>query len=131
MVYVKSTARIYEIYQSTDTKGASKDYLCTVRCGLAAKEQQPSGEESNDSTSEKREHEAKSVSSSSSDDSWVDVKILESPKRNKTSELQERHVAGTCQKDNLVIPPLFLIQNELWFIPVCEIYAGNCFDCDI
>jgi hypothetical protein len=110
-VYVKSTARIYEIYQSTDTMGASKDYLCTVRCGLAAKEQQPSGEES--------------------DDSWVDVKILKSPKRNKTSELQERHVAGTCQKDNLVIPPLFLIQNELWFIPVCEIYAGNCFDCDI
>jgi hypothetical protein len=70
-VYVKSTARIYEIYQSTDTKGASKDYLCTVRCGFAAKEQQPSGEESNDSTSEKREHEAKSVSSSSSDDSWL------------------------------------------------------------
>ncbi|KAK3125413.1 hypothetical protein QOZ80_7BG0604560 [Eleusine coracana subsp. coracana] len=98
-VYVRSTARIYEIYHSTNTKSAGKDYLCTVRCGLATKEPQPSGEESNASTSEKHEHEMKSISSSSSDDSWVDVKIPESP--NNTSESKERNVAGSCQDNNL------------------------------
>jgi hypothetical protein len=130
-VYVKSTARIYEIYQSIDTKGANKDYLCTVHCGLATKESQPSGEESNASTSEKCEHEVKSVSSSSSDDSWVDVKIPESPNRNNTSESQERNVAGTCQENNLVIPPPpFVMQNKLWFITFSELSSGNGFDCD-
>ncbi|RLN33207.1 uncharacterized protein C2845_PM03G10240 [Panicum miliaceum] len=66
-VYVRSSARIYELYHSTDTKGTSKDYLCTVRCGLAVKEPQPCGEESMSQrsggapTSDKREHETKSA----------------------------------------------------------------------
>ncbi|XP_062189163.1 uncharacterized protein LOC133892420 [Phragmites australis] len=106
-VYVRSTARIYEIYQSTDTKGTSKDYLCTVRCGLAVKEPQPSGEESmaqwssSASTSEKRDNETKSVSSSSDEDSWVDVKIPEYSVGNNISESQERHAIGTCQENTL------------------------------
>ncbi|TVU38378.1 hypothetical protein EJB05_11745 [Eragrostis curvula] len=106
-VYVKSTARIYEIYHSTKTKSTSKDYLCTVRCGLVIKEPQPTCEENvdqwnyNASTSEKREHETKSISSSSSDDSWVDVKVPESPMEKSTPESQESNVAGTCQEKNL------------------------------
>ncbi|WVZ66395.1 hypothetical protein U9M48_015616 [Paspalum notatum var. saurae] len=88
--------------------GTSKDYLCTVRCGLAVKEPQPCGEENvsqwNDSalTSDKREHEAKSVSSGSSDeDSWVDVKIPESPVGNNTPETQKRDAIQTCQENAL------------------------------
>ncbi|KAL6657762.1 hypothetical protein ACP70R_005542 [Stipagrostis hirtigluma subsp. patula] len=92
-VYVRSTARIYEIYHSTNPKDASKDYLCTVRCGLAVKEPQPSGE--------KREHETKSVSSSSDEDSWVDVKIPETPMGNNTSDSQERNGVGTCHENTL------------------------------
>ncbi|XP_062188499.1 uncharacterized protein LOC133891769 [Phragmites australis] len=105
-VYVRSTARIYEIYHSTDAKGTSKDYLCTVRCGLAINEPQPSGEESmaqwssNASTSKKHE-ETKNVSSSSDEESWVDVKIPESPVGNDTSESQERNAVGTYQENAL------------------------------
>ncbi|KAL6856132.1 hypothetical protein ACP4OV_018934 [Aristida adscensionis] len=115
-VYVRSTARIYEIYHSTNPKDTGKDYLCTVRCGPAVKDSPPSGEESmaqpsgeesmapwhtSASTSEKREHETKSVSSGSDEDSWVDVKIPESLVGNNTSESQERTVR-TCQENTLV-----------------------------
>uniref|UniRef100_A0A8R7TG02 Uncharacterized protein n=1 Tax=Triticum urartu TaxID=4572 RepID=A0A8R7TG02_TRIUA len=107
-VYVRSTARTYEIYYSTDLKDASKDYLCTVRCGIAAQEPQPPGEEcvsqasSNAATGEKHEQEAKSVTSSSDEDSWVEVKIPESPLGNYTPESQEeRNAIGICQKNTL------------------------------
>ncbi|XP_066397930.1 uncharacterized protein [Miscanthus floridulus] len=106
-VYVRSTARIYELYHSPDAKGTSKDYLCTVRCGLAVKEPQPCGEEimsqwtGSALNSDKREHEAKSVSSGSDEDSWIDVKIPESPARNKTLESEDRNVIRTCQENTL------------------------------
>lgn len=106
---MRSTARIYELYHSPDAKGSSKDYLCTVRCGLAVKEPQPCGEESMSqwTGSDKREHEAKSVSSGSDEDSWVDVKIPESPAGNKTLESQERNVIRTCQENTLVCNSFF------------------------
>ncbi|KAM0898644.1 hypothetical protein ACQ4PT_021811 [Festuca glaucescens] len=107
-VYVRSTARIYEIYYSTDQKDTSKDYLCTVCCRIAAQEPLPSGEEcmsqgsSNAATGEKHEQETKSLTSSSDEDSWVEVKIPESPLGNSTPESQERNVIGSCQKNSLV-----------------------------
>lgn len=120
-VYVRSTARIYELYHSTDAKGTSKDYLCTVRCGIAAKEPQPCGEESMSQgsggapTSDKRDHETKSVSSSSDEDSWVDVKIPESPMANNTREAQERNTIRICQENTLVIPFLFFTIDVLLY----------------
>lgn len=62
-----------------------------MHCALwtcCVKETLPSGEESmahwssNAATSEKHEHETKSVTSSSDEDSWVEVKIPESPVKN-------------------------------------------------
>lgn len=106
-VYVRSTARIYELYHCTDKMGTSKDYLCTVRCGLAVKVPQPFSEESMSQlsgsalASDKREHEVKSVSSGSDEDSWVDVKIPESSLGNNTSEAQERNVIRPCQENTL------------------------------
>ncbi|CAN6168486.1 unnamed protein product [Urochloa humidicola] len=106
-VYVRSTARIYELYHSTDAKGTSKDYLCTVRCGLAEKEPQPCGQESMSQcsggapTSDKREQETKSASSSSDEDSWVDVKIPESLMGNSTPDAQERNAVRICQENTL------------------------------
>jgi len=88
-----------------------------VRCGLAVKEPQPCGEESmsqwtgSASNSDKREHEAKSVSSGSDEDSWVDVKIPESP-AGKTLESQERNAIRTCQENTLVCNSFF------WFCTI-------------
>nr|CAB3454698.1 unnamed protein product [Digitaria exilis] len=106
-VYVRSTARTYELYHSTDSKGTSKDYLCTVRCGLAVKEPEPCGEESMSQwsggapTGDKVEHEIKSVSGSSDEESWVDVKLPESPMQNNTPEAQERKSIRICQENTL------------------------------
>jgi hypothetical protein len=116
-VYVRSTARIYELYHSTDAKGTGKDYLCTVRCGLAVKEPQPCGDESMSQrtggapTSDKREQETKNVSSSSDEESWVDVKIPESPTGNNMPEAQERNAIRICQENTLVISFLFFTTN--------------------
>ena len=123
-VYVRSTARIYEIYYSTNLKDTSKDYLCTVRCGIAAQEPLPSIEEctpqgsSNAATVEKHEQETKSLTSSSDEDSWVEVKIPESPLGNSTPESQERNVIGSCQKNTLVFLYLFFL-STLIFIARC------------
>lgn len=124
---MRSTARIYELYHSPDAKGTSKDYLCTVRCGLAVKETQHCGEESMSQwtgsalNSDKREHEAKSVSSGSDEDSWVDVKIPESPAGNKTPESQERSVIRTCRENTLVCNSFFLVlHNKHWLILICH-----------
>lgn len=113
-MYVRSTARIYEIYYTTDPKDSSKDYLCTVRCGPAVKEPLPSAEESmpqwssDASTSEKHEHETKSVSSSIDEDSWVDVKIPELHVEKNRSKSQEPNAIGVKQETTLV-KPYFLV----------------------
>ncbi|KAL5197056.1 hypothetical protein ABZP36_000568 [Zizania latifolia] len=106
-VYVRSTARIYEIYYTTDPKDSSKDYLCTVRCGLAIKEPLPSAEESmtqwssDASTSEKHGQETKSVNSSLDEDSWVEVKIPELPVEKNRPKSQQRNVIGARQETTL------------------------------
>ncbi|KAL5708179.1 hypothetical protein ACHQM5_019001 [Ranunculus cassubicifolius] len=88
-VYVRSTARTYEIYYATGPE-SSNEYLCTVRCGLAAKEDVPvstsDNEESTSAYSERSddrkelsEHNIKTGSNSSADeDGWVEVKVPDS-----------------------------------------------------
>jgi hypothetical protein len=36
-IYVRSTARVYEIYTAPDLK-TNNEYLCTVRCGVATRD---------------------------------------------------------------------------------------------
>ncbi|XP_068636391.1 uncharacterized protein [Aristolochia californica] len=82
-VYVKSTARIYEIYY-LPCKQSCNEYLCTVRCGVAAKEEKllnvgdtredPSRHAESSEVKDKTEN----ISSSSEEDGWVEVKNPES-----------------------------------------------------
>ncbi|KAL0914579.1 hypothetical protein M5K25_014940 [Dendrobium thyrsiflorum] len=37
-IYVRSSARVYEVYYASDRDVPSNDYLCTVRCGAAVQE---------------------------------------------------------------------------------------------
>ncbi|XP_072956426.1 uncharacterized protein [Typha angustifolia] len=87
-VYIRSTARVYEIYYSTDLGNKNNEYLCTVRCGPAAKEEtSPSiseeavadSESSNDRNMEKHEILVRNSSSNSDEDGWVEVKVPDSP----------------------------------------------------
>lgn len=86
-VYVRSTARIYEIYYASDL-GSSNEYLCTVRCGVATREEEvlctPSFEEAvahlkgaNKETDEKKSKSDGSLNTN--EDGWVEVKALDSP----------------------------------------------------
>ena len=38
-VYVRSTARVYEIYYAPEPQ-SSNEYLCTVRCGIASRDEE-------------------------------------------------------------------------------------------
>ncbi|XP_021852395.1 uncharacterized protein [Spinacia oleracea] len=83
-VYVRSTARVYEIYHSADDKG-DNEYLCTVRCGVAAKteellqETDGEGSLSTSSSSPNRSscegHFRSGSGGSTNEDDWVDVKV--------------------------------------------------------
>ncbi|KAI3984413.1 hypothetical protein MKX01_011367 [Papaver californicum] len=105
-VYLRSTARVYEIYYSTDKK-SNNEYLCTVKCSAAANEDaslipcdireangvQP--EEPLKTVEVVSTNKIKSDSSqSTNEDDWVDVKtpvpsFLVNSMLNKTNENTE------------------------------------------
>ncbi|MCL7030134.1 hypothetical protein MKW94_030837 [Papaver nudicaule] len=90
LVYLRSTARVYEIYYSTDKKN-NNEYLCTVKCSPAAKEdaslipcdtREANGvhPEEAPETVEVSTNKIKSDSSQgTNEDDWVDVKTPVSP----------------------------------------------------
>lgn len=84
-IYVRSSARMYEIYYGLDSK-STNEYLCTVRCSSVEQ-----GSNENDSRCV-GEMSSRSSNTGSSEDSWVDVtkspesdtsKINASPPRTK------------------------------------------------
>ncbi|KAK4253736.1 hypothetical protein QN277_010375 [Acacia crassicarpa] len=80
-VYVRSTARVYEIYCEPDMQ-SSNEYLCTIRCGVAARD----GEilhalnvEEVVSSNIKGFNKELAEENIRSEDDWVDVKFPDSP----------------------------------------------------
>lgn len=86
-VYVRSTARVYEIYYASDEK-CENEYLCTVRCGLATRDEEllkvtdAIGSLSTSSSVSDRcvdEGNSRTESGSSTNvDGWVDVEVPDS-----------------------------------------------------
>ncbi|CAK7330871.1 unnamed protein product [Dovyalis caffra] len=87
-IYVRSTARVYEIYCAPETQSSS-EYLCTVRCGIATRDEEvlcaTNIEEAvlahaKSSVQEPAEEKFRNGSSlSPNEDDWVEVKALDSP----------------------------------------------------
>lgn len=82
-IYVRSTARVYEIYYESNPQ-SGKEYLCTVRCDVAARDDEVLRATDNDeavSTCSKGSHDdqskenVRSDSNRSSEDEWVEVKV--------------------------------------------------------
>ncbi|KAK1287297.1 hypothetical protein QJS10_CPB19g01077 [Acorus calamus] len=77
-VYVRSTARVYEIYYAAENQGTN-EYLCTVRCGAAAVEDAMSSTPCAGEASgpvEAQEKMVKNASTHSGDeDGWVEVRV--------------------------------------------------------
>ncbi|XP_057525348.1 uncharacterized protein LOC130804775 [Amaranthus tricolor] len=85
-VYVRSTARVYEIYYEACEKGGN-EYLCTVRCGVAARTEESLHETddvglptstSNSNGSSCEGHSRSESGGSTNEDGWVDVKVRNS-----------------------------------------------------
>ncbi|KAK1401179.1 Exosome complex component Rrp41 like [Heracleum sosnowskyi] len=82
-VYVRSTARVYEIYYKPDVH-SSNEYLCTVRCSIVTREddllhESNHVEASIESTKESdRDYNEKKSPGSATEEDWVEVKSLAS-----------------------------------------------------
>lgn len=79
-VYVRSTARVYEIY-SEPNQQSGNEYFCTVRCGIAARD----GEvlhalnlEDIVSSHNNGFNKELAEENNKSEDDWVDVKVSDS-----------------------------------------------------
>ncbi|XP_058073638.1 uncharacterized protein LOC131222540 [Magnolia sinica] len=108
-VYVRSTARVFEIYYATEQQSGN-EYLCTVRCGVAAREGEilhtgNGGEaiaelqDGNGKAMELPKEITQSSSSSSNDeDGWVEVKVPDSPLNGTTNPMSNKIDGKTDRK---------------------------------
>lgn len=87
-VYVRSTARVYEIYYSPDHGDNSEEYLCTVRCSAVEREMMPQDAHNdvpngcwgnNNGTEAREDQVVRSDSNGSDEDGWVKIKLPDSP----------------------------------------------------
>ncbi|KAK9123521.1 hypothetical protein Sjap_013123 [Stephania japonica] len=102
-VYVRSTARVYEIYLLSETHG--KEYLCTVQCGAAGKEESTPNDASDEKamctqvdriTVEPSVDKVKNDSNGSNEDGWVEVKVS-SPSSDGSDGVLSRKNYGESQ----------------------------------
>ena len=83
-VYVRSTARVFEIYYTTDTKDKSNEYLCTVRCGEVTsgddnQEYITECQKESNETAASREKLGQNDDGVGDEDEWIEVKVPHSP----------------------------------------------------
>ncbi|KAK6928755.1 hypothetical protein RJ641_004960 [Dillenia turbinata] len=99
-VYVRSTARIYEIYYASN-QWSTNEYLCTVRCSAAAiyEDVSPKWPEESMATSGEGTPQGSSGRSSNEDD-WVEVKASDPSlldKNQVSSQVRSVANAGSMQ----------------------------------
>ncbi|KAK9169314.1 hypothetical protein Syun_001454 [Stephania yunnanensis] len=110
-VYVRSTARVYEIYLLSETHG--KEYLCTVRCRVAGKEESTSNDASDEKalcaqvdriTVEPSVDKVKNDSSGTNEDGWVEVKVS-SPSSDGRDGVLARKIYEKTQRSKVLFFP--------------------------
>ncbi|XP_022959766.1 uncharacterized protein LOC111460741 isoform X1 [Cucurbita moschata] len=86
-VYVRSTARVYEIYYATNSEDEN-EYLCTVRCGAALRDEEVlhttdievvSALKNGSNGDVAESNSQRGSNSNTNEDDWVDVKALDGP----------------------------------------------------
>ncbi|KAJ4970509.1 hypothetical protein NE237_003608 [Protea cynaroides] len=108
-VYVRSTGRVYEIYYAPDLPSGD-EYLCTVRCGMAVKEDESCYAGDNEEAIATKpmgsaegliEEKARSETSNNpNEDGWVEVKVPDSPSLDGKTNIQSKgtgHLGRTVQ----------------------------------
>lgn len=113
-VYVRSTARVYEIYYAP-TLQSDDEYLCTVRCNIAERDgeflqasgidivtQQYLKDFVGKPTEGRVPAEAKLCTN---DDDWVDVKVPDSPFVGNVVSCLQKHTTGN-ERRSIEVPLL-------------------------
>lgn len=108
-IYVRSTARVYEVY-CAQSQSCESEYLCTVRCSIAERDEKVLQAVNVEELSEERakhaavklteEKSSGEENNSPSEDDWVEVKVFDSPilengvgfLSNKTNSNTGRHI---------------------------------------
>ncbi|EOA12948.1 hypothetical protein CARUB_v10025928mg [Capsella rubella] len=88
-VYIRSSARVYEVYY-TKKRRQDKEYLCTVRCGVAVRDEEVLQVSYTDSDASKSLVERKVKDNGnvrSSEDDWVEVKAGDDSLLNNEKDL--------------------------------------------
>lgn len=134
-VYVRSTARVYEIYYAPDMQSGN-EYLCTVRCGIAARDEDmlhtgdnegvcsANSNGSNGSLKDPSEDKSRNGNSlNNSEDDWVEVKVSETnvlDNKVNSSQLKLQSAQVCCFSPSILIPvnPLPLCFSSVLFVPV-------------
>ncbi|KAJ8513620.1 hypothetical protein OPV22_004054 [Ensete ventricosum] len=106
-IYARSTARVYEVYFATDKQNKCKEYLCTVRCGVASEEVTPLSsdvaslecENGSYATSDKQDKMSLADSNSSNEDGWVEVKIPDTPSHDHKINVLSTKIDGNSNTD--------------------------------
>jgi hypothetical protein len=90
-IYVRSTARVYEIYYAPDLR-CNSEYLCTVRCGIAERDQEllHTSEETVCKESKRKSVLSEEISTNgsyngTSEDDWVEIQNPSSPALDKSN----------------------------------------------
>ncbi|OMP04930.1 hypothetical protein CCACVL1_02097 [Corchorus capsularis] len=109
-VYVRSTARVYEIYYAPKPQ-SSNEYLCTVRCGIACRNDEVLHAATLDESSlahqkgtnkELDERRPKNDSNSSSnEDDWVEVKAPDTPLLDSASSVPAKFSVNSISTQDL------------------------------
>ncbi|OMP10044.1 hypothetical protein COLO4_04862 [Corchorus olitorius] len=109
-VYVRSTARVYEIYYAPKPQ-SSNEYLCTVRCGIACRNDEVLHAATLDESSlahqkgtnkELDERRPKNDSNSSSnEDDWVEVKAPDTPLLDSGSSVPAKFSVNSISTQDL------------------------------
>ncbi|XP_022770086.1 uncharacterized protein LOC111313681 isoform X2 [Durio zibethinus] len=109
-VYVRSTARVYEIYYAPKSQ-SSNEYLCTVRCGIASRDEEVLRaanldeaalahlKGANKELDEKRQKIG--GNSNSNEDDWVEVKAPDTPMLDCGSSLPSNFSVNSLSTQDL------------------------------
>ncbi|XP_027159873.1 uncharacterized protein LOC113761201 [Coffea eugenioides] len=104
-IYVRSTARVYEVY-CAQSKNSGNEYLCTVRCSIAERDEQVLQAVNVEELSKEcvkhaavglpEEKSSGGEHNAPSDDDWVEVKVVSSPTlENGTGSLSNETISNT------------------------------------
>ncbi|KAK9683005.1 hypothetical protein RND81_10G112000 [Saponaria officinalis] len=118
-VYIRSTAKVYEIYCATNEK-SENEYLCTVRCGIVARDEELHQEadglgcSTTSSRSIDEVHSRTDSGSSTDGDGWVDIKL------NKSSRVDTGDTSLSKKEESCLVQ---IIQDR--FEATAEISDGD------